>query len=166
MEISTSLLNVEEENPIQIFYNLESAKTDYFHIDAMDGDFVKNDTMERMKEYADCLKNISSVPLDVHLMVTDIKKYVDMFVPNNPNIISFHIEATDNVMDVINYIKNENCKVGIAINPETDIEKVYEFLPYIHLVLIMSVHPRKRWTKIYGGSNPKNYKLKKIHRRK
>lgn len=149
MEISTSLLNVKEENPAQLFYDLESAKTDYFHIDVMDGEFVENDTMERMKKYADTLKNISSTPLDVHLMVKDIKKHIDMFAPNNPNIISFHIEATDNVMEIINYIKNENCKVGIVINPETNIEEVYEYLPYIHLVLVMSVHPRKRGTKIY-----------------
>ena len=156
MEISTSLLNVKEENPIQLFYDLESAKTDYFHIDAMDGEFVENDTIERMKKYADCLKNITNTPLDVHLMVADVRKYVDMFIPNNPNIISFHIEAVDNVMEIINYIKNEDCKVGIAINPETDIEKVYEYLPYIHLVLVMSVHPRKRWTKIHRKDNTKN----------
>ncbi len=156
MEISTSLLNVKEENPMQIFYDLESAKTDYFHIDAMDGEFVENDTIERMKKYADCLKNITNTPLDVHLMVADVRKYVDMFIPNNPNIISFHIEAVDNVMEIINYIKNEDCKVGIAINPETDIEKVYEYLPYIHLVLVMSVHPRKRWTKIHRKDNTKN----------
>ncbi len=156
MEISTSLLNVKEESPMQIFYDLESAKTDYFHIDAMDGEFVENDTIERMKKYADCLKNITNTPLDVHLMVADVRKYVDMFIPNNPNIISFHIEAVDNVMEIINYIKNEDCKVGIAINPETDIEKVYEYLPYIHLVLVMSVHPRKRWTKIHRKDNTKN----------
>lgn len=156
MEISTSLLNVKEENPMKIFYDLESAKTDYFHIDAMDGEFVENDTIERMKKYADCLKNITNTPLDVHLMVADVRKYVDMFIPNNPNIISFHIEAVDNVMEIINYIKNEDCKVGIAINPETDIEKVYEYLPYIHLVLVMSVHPRKRWTKIHRKYNTKN----------
>ena len=156
MEISTSLLNVKEENPMQIFYDLESAKTDYFHIDAMDGEFVENDTIERMKKYADCLKNITNTPLDVHLMVADVRKYVDMFIPNNPNIISFHIEAVDNVMEIINYIKNEDCKVGIAINPETDIEKVYEYLPYIHLVLVMSVHPRKRWTTIYRRDSGKN----------
>lgn len=161
MEISTSLLNVKEENPVQIFYNLESAKTDYIHIDAMDGEFVENDTMERMKGYADCLKNISSMPLDVHLMVSDVKKYVDMFASDNPNIISFHIEAVDNVMDMINYIKNENCKVGIAISPETDIERVYEFLPYIHLVLIMSVYPGKGGQKFMDETILKIEKLKK-----
>ena len=156
MEISTSLLSVKEENPIQLFYDLESAKTDYFHIDAMDGEFVENNTIERMKRYSDSLKNISNTPLDVHLLVLDVKNYVDLFAPNNPNIISFHIEAVDNVMEIINYIKNENCKVGIAINPETDIEKIYEYLPYIHLVLVMSVQPRKRGTKIYRRNSREN----------
>lgn len=161
MEISTSILTVKEENAIQTFYNLESAQTDYFHIDVMDGDFVENDTSEIMKKYTDCLKNISNTPLDVHLMVSDVKKYVDIFAPNNPSIISFHTEAVDNVMDIINYIKNENCKVGLAISPETDIEKIYEYLPYIHLVLIMSVKPGKGGQKFIEETIHKIEKIKK-----
>lgn len=146
MEVSTSVLNVEEENSIKTFYRIETAHTDYFHIDVMDGIFVKNNTLERMKQYADNIKNISNIPLDVHLMVSDVKKYVDMFISCDPRIISFHIEATNNseeVKELIEYIKEENCKVGIAINPETEIKKIYEFLPYIHSVLIMSVQPGK-----------------------
>lgn len=161
MEISTSILTVKEENAIQTFYNLESAQTDYFHIDVMDGNFVENDTSEIMKKYTDCLKNISNTPLDVHLMVSDVKKYVDIFAPNNPSIISFHTEAVDNVMDIINYIKNENCKVGLAISPETDIEKIYEYLPYIHLVLIMSVKPGKGGQKFIEETIHKIEKIKK-----
>ena len=146
MEVSTSILSVEKENSIQTFYRIETAHTDYFHIDVMDGEFVENDTVEKMKEYADNIKNISNIPLDVHLMVKDVKKYIDMFISCEPRIISFHIEATkdeDETMELIDYIKQENCKVGLAINPETDIEKIYKYLPFIHNVLVMSVHPGK-----------------------
>ena len=74
VEISTSILNVKKEDAIKIFYNLETAKTDYFHIDVMDGKFVEDDTDEKMNEYCEYLKNITNVPLDVHLMVEDVKK--------------------------------------------------------------------------------------------
>lgn len=146
MEVSTSVLNVKEENSVQTFYRIETAHSDYFHIDVMDREFVENNTVEKMKRYADNIKNISNIPLDVHLMVKEVRKHIDMFISCEPRIISFHIEATngkDEMMKLINYIKDENCKVGIAINPETSVDAIYEYLPYIHNVLIMSVHPGK-----------------------
>lgn len=146
MEVSTSILNVQEENSIQTFYRIETAHTDYFHIDVMDGKFVENNTVELMKKYSDNIKNISNIPLDVHLMVKNAKEYIDMFISCEPRTVSFHVEAVNNkeeTMELINYIKQENCKVGLAINPETDIERVFEYLPFIHNVLVMSVHPGK-----------------------
>ena len=144
MEISTSLLSVKEES-IHTFYRLETAHTDYFHIDVMDGKFVKDDTTEKMKIYSDNLKNITNIPLDVHLMVQDVKKYVDIFSPNEPNRITFHVEATKNkeeVINLINYIKQYS-KVGIAISPNTVVESVCEYLPLIHQVMVMTVEPGK-----------------------
>ena len=67
-----------------------------------------------------------------------------MFISCEPRIITFHIEAVENkeeVKKLINYIKLGNCKVGVAVNPETSVDEVHEFLPFIHSVLIMSVHP-------------------------
>ena len=145
MEISTSILSVNEEESVHTFYRLETAHTNYFHIDVMDGKFVQNDTTEKMKIYSDNLKNITNIPLDVHLMVEDVKQYVDIFSPNEPDIISFHIEATKNkeeVIDLIKYIK-QYTKVGIAINPNTSIENIYEYLPLVHKVLVMTVEPGK-----------------------
>ena len=145
MEISTSLLSVKEEESVHTFYRLETGHTDYFHIDVMDGKFVKDDTTEKMKIYSDNLKNITNIPLDVHLMVQDVKKYVDIFSPNEPNCITFHIEATKNkeeVINLINYIKQYS-KVGIAINPNTLVESIYEYLPLIHQVMVMTVEPGK-----------------------
>ena len=149
MEISTSLLSVKEEQSVHTFYRIETAHTDYFHIDVMDGKFVDDDTTEKMKIYSDNLKNITNIPLDVHLMVKDVKKYVDIFSPNEPKCITFHLEATKNkeeVFEIINYIKQYS-KVGISIKPDTEVEKVYEFLPFVHSVLVMTVNPGK------GGQN-------------
>lgn len=144
VEVSTSLLNVGKENILGCIYNLEVAKTDYFHIDVMDGKFVEKDTTEMMHEYASRIKNISNLPLDVHLMVEDVKLYIDSFIPYEPNIITFHFEARkdkEEVLNLIKYIKENNIKVGLSIKPDTKIEEILEFLPLIHLVLIMTVEP-------------------------
>ena len=146
MEVSTSLLSVKKENIIQTIYNLEVAKTDYFHIDVMDGRFVENDTSETMRIYCEYLNQITNVPIDVHLMVTNVKEYIDSYSIFNPNIISFHYEACKDKEEVnkyINQIKERACKVGLAIKPNTKVDDILEFLPKINLLLIMSVEPGK-----------------------
>ena len=90
MEISTSILTVEKENATKTFYDLEVAKTDYYHIDVMDGKFVEKNTEELMYEYANTIKQISNVPLDVHLMVENVKENIERYIPLEPNIITFH----------------------------------------------------------------------------
>lgn len=146
MEIATSLLNAKEEQIMQTIYNLEIAHTDYFHIDVMDGRFVDNDTSEKMRKYCEYLNQITTIPIDVHLMVKNIKEYMDSYIIFNPNIISFHYEACkdkEEVKKYIQYIKENNCKVGLAIKPQTSVEEVKELLPQINLLLIMSVEPGK-----------------------
>lgn len=144
VEISASILAVEKENSIKKFYELETAKIDYFHIDVMDGKFVPKNTTAQMLEYSEYIKQISNVPLDVHLMVEDVKTWVLAYAGLNPNIITFHYEALKNkeaIMDVIKFIKENNIKVGISVKPNTPVEEIYEFLPYVHMVLVMTVEP-------------------------
>mgnify|MGYP000658133975 FL=1 len=163
MEIATSILNVKEAESIKTFYRLEIAHTDYFHIDVMDGNFVKNNTIELMERYADSLKNITNIPLDIHLMVKDIKKYVDEFASCMPRNITFHIEATENkeeAIQLIKYIKEQDCKVGIAVNPETDITEIYDLIPLVHNVMIMTVEPGKGGQTFITDMTKKISKLK------
>lgn len=163
MEIATSILNVKEAESIKTFYRLEIAHTDYFHIDIMDGNFVKNNTIELMERYADSLKNITNIPLDIHLMVKDIKKYVDEFASCMPRNITFHIEATENkeeAIQLIKYIKEQDCKVGIAVNPETDITEIYDLIPLVHNVMIMTVEPGKGGQTFISDMTKKIAKLK------
>lgn len=146
LEVSTSILSIQKGKELETILNLEKAKTDYFHIDVMDGLFVESFTNEIMEEYCKYIKSISNIPLDIHLMVKDVKKYIDIYLNYEPNIITFHIEAIKNekqAIELINYIKSNNCKVGIAINPNTDISKIYNLLKYIHMVTIMTVEPGK-----------------------
>ena len=161
VEISTSLLSAKRDKIIDTIYDLEKAKIDYFHIDVMDGEFVKNNTHDTMLEYCEYLDHISKVPLDVHLMVKDVKNYVDSYLIFNPNIITIHYEACkDNaeVMEIINYIKQKGRRVGISIKPNTSINEIYEFLPYVHVVLIMTVEPGK------GGQELIPETIKKIEK--
>ena len=146
VEVSTSILSVRKGEESETFFKLEKAKTDYFHIDVMDGKFVENDTYQKMLEYASYIRRISNLPLDVHLMVEDIKNAIYDFIAVEPNIITFHYEACkdkEEVYEIIELIKENNCKVGISIKPNTNIEEIYEFLPYIHMVLVMTVEPGK-----------------------
>ena len=145
-EISTSILSVKKGEESKVFFALEKAKTDYFHIDVMDGKFVEKNTYQKMIEYASYIKRISNLPLDIHLMVKDIKTAVEDFLSVEPNIITFHLEACkdkEEVFEIIKFIKENNCKVGIAVKPNTNIEDVYEFLPYVHMCLVMTVEPGK-----------------------
>lgn len=151
VEVSTSILNIKKEEAIKTLYNLETAKTDYFHIDVMDGKFVENNTHDMMLEYCEYLNSITNVPLDVHLMVEDVKKYVKSYLVFEPNVITFHLETAKDIEQAkewISFIKENNCKVGISIKPNTPVEELYEILPYVHMVLIMTVEPGKGGQKL------------------
>lgn len=146
VEISTSFLSLETNNATKNIYDLEVARTDYYHIDVMDGKFVENNTEERMKGYTNQIKQISNIPIDVHLMVEDVASYIEEYIPFSPNRITFHYEACNTKEEVLKYIKmikEEEIKVGLSIKPDTDVEEIYEFLPFVHMVLVMTVEPGK-----------------------
>lgn len=164
MEISTSILTVEKEKATKTFYDLEVAGTDYYHIDIMDGKFVEKNTEELMYEYSNIIKQISNLPLDVHLMVEDIKPHIEKYIPLEPSIITFHYEACKNkeeVLELINYIKQNNIKPAISIKPNTSIDKIKEFLPLLHMILVMTVEPGKGGQKLIPETLEKVRKLKK-----
>ncbi len=164
VEISTSILSVIKGEESKTFFGLEKAKTDYFHIDVMDGKFVEKNTYNKMLEYASYIKRISNLPLDVHLMVENVDEGIEDFLAVEPNIITFHYEACKDKEEVMKYIKKieeNNCKVGLSIKPETKIEEIYEFLPYIHMCLIMTVEPGKGGQTLLTDMVDKISKLKK-----
>lgn len=165
VELSTSLLSVKKENVIKTIYNLETAKTDYFHIDVMDGVFVENNTTETMLEYCDYLSNITNIPLDVHLMVSDVKKYIDLFLPYNPNIITIHYEAVkdkNELIDLLDYIKSNHCKAGISIKPNTSVSEILDIIEIAHIVLVMTVEPGKGGQKLIDFTVDKVSELSKF----
>lgn len=163
IEISTSILTVKEENATKTFYNLETAGTDYYHIDIMDGKFVEKDTQKMMFDYSNTIKQISNIPLDVHLMVEDVKENIDRYIPLNPLFITFHYEACkndDEVIEIINYIKESGIKPAISIKPNTSMDKILKFLPMLNMILVMTVEPGKGGQKLIPECLEKASKLK------
>ena len=145
-EVSTSILNAEKGKEAEIILALEKARTDYIHIDVMDGEFVEKNTYQKMLELSSYVRRISNMPLDVHLMVKDVETAINVFTPVEANLITFHLEACkdeEEVFKFINMIKDNHSRVGIAVKPDTKIEEIYKFLPYIHVALVMTVEPGK-----------------------
>ena len=145
-EVSTSILNAEKGKEAEIILALEKARTDYIHIDVMDGEFVEKNTYQKMLELSSYVRRISNMPLDVHLMVKDVETAINVFAPVEANLMTFHLEACkdeEEVFKFINMIKDNHSRVGIAVKPDTKIEEIYKFLPFIHVVLVMTVEPGK-----------------------
>lgn len=162
-KISTSILGVKEENSIKTFYDLEVAKTDYYHIDVMDGKFVEQNTEKKMYTYTNEIKQMSNLPLDIHLMVENVKENIDRYLPFEPEIITFHLEACENKEEVkrhIKYLQENGVKCGISIKPQTPVEEIYEFLPYMYLCLVMTVEPGKGGQKLIPETVEKVSRLK------
>lgn len=164
VKISTSILGVNEENSIKTFYDLEVAKTDYYHIDVMDGKFVEQNTEKKMYTFTNEIKQMTSLPLDVHLMVENIKENIDRYLAFEPEIITFHLEVCKDKEEVkkhIKYLQENGIKCGISIKPQTKVEDIYEFLPYMYLCLIMTVEPGKGGQKLIPETVEKVKQLKK-----
>ena len=146
VEIAASFLDVKEEDFIKTIYDLETAGTDYFHIDVMDGKFVANNTVDIMRKYTEYIKQVSNTNVEVHLMVEDVEAFSKAYIDMGVNTIMFHEEACKNeteTLKLISYMKQNGVHVGVSINPKTEIEKLYPYLPYIHRVLVMTVQAGK-----------------------
>jgi len=111
---------------------------DWVQIDVMDGQFVENITWN---EPTDLKKIETSLNLEVHLMIKEPEKYINQWISSGVKRIVFHIEATDKIREVIDQIKQAGLGVGLAINPETPIEAVDQFIDQLDLVLVMTVNP-------------------------
>ncbi len=163
-EVSASILTVEKDNATQMFYDLEVAKINYFHIDVMDGKFVEKDTTSVMKDYALTISHISNLGLDVHLMVENVEEFMDEYLMLEPEFLTFHIEATkteERTKNIIEQIKDNGTKVGISISPDTSLEDIKPYLSQIHMVLVMTVVPGKGGQKLIPETLDKVRELKK-----
>jgi len=115
------------------------AGADYIHVDVMDGHFVPNITIGAPVVAA--IRPVTSLPLDVHLMIEHPERYISDFVNAGADIITVHVEACPNLHKTIRLIKELGAKAGVSLNPPTPLSAIEEFMPHVDLVLIMSVNP-------------------------
>ena len=144
-KVSVSILDCDFENLDFEINRINKSISDYIHLDIMDGSFVNRNT----KDLFDIkkIKNLSKIPLDVHLMVDNPLDEIEIYSKMNPRIITVHIENNKNVNECIELIKSKNSEVGLAINPNTEISLINPYLNSVDMVLVMSVYPGK------GGQN-------------
>jgi len=154
IKISPSILSADFSNLGKEIQNLERAKADLIHIDVMDGHFVPNITIG--PEVINKLRKYTSLPFDVHLMISPVHDFIKNFADAGADIITIHPEATNDLVSSIKKIKSYNKKVGVSLNPETSVDKALPILSMIDLVLIMSVNPG------FGGQKFMEETLEKV----
>ena len=160
IKISPSILSADFSQLGNEIKRLEDGGADMIHVDVMDGHFVPNLTIG--PPVIKALRNYTKLPFDVHLMITPVHKYIKNYAEAGADIITIHPEATDNLKESINHIKELGKKVGVSLNPNTKIDIIKEFFSEINLILIMSVHPGFGGQKFMPEVLVKIKELKKI----
>jgi len=157
-KISASFLS-SKNIPLDLT-KLNDTDVDFIHVDIMDGKFVRNRTMPFSE-----MKNIykyTSKRLEVHLMVDNPSKYIPLYAELNTECIMFHIESSEDIIKNLELIKSFSIKSGLAINPDTKVNELIPYLPYLDQVLVMSVYPGEGGQEFIPGSENKIKELRKL----
>ncbi len=159
MKVALSILTADfmkvEESLKDIIHDV-----DYVHMDIMDGEFVPNISFG--PAIVKSLRPMTVVPFDTHLMILHPQNYIKQFAEAGSQYITFHVEADCDVMETINLIKSYGVKAGISIKPNTTVEAIKEYLPYLDLVLVMSVEPGFGGQKFMPSAIDKCKELKEL----
>lgn len=158
MKIAPSMLACNFAEMGKEIIKTDKAGADLVHMDIMDGHFVPNISFG--PGVVKSLRNMTSLPFDVHLMISNPQKYINEFANAGADIITFHIESTLNPIDTIKKIRLLNKNVGISFRPSTDLTKIFPFLPLIDVILVMTVEPG------FGGQKFMTSQLAKIEKLK
>ena len=164
IKISPSILSADFSQLGNEIKRLEEGGADLIHLDVMDGHFVPNLTIG--PPVIKNLRKYSKLPFDVHLMISPVHKYIKDYANAGADIITIHPEATDNLKESINLIKNLNKKAGVSLNPDTSLDALINEIENIDLILIMSVFPGFGGQKFMPEVINKIKKLKKIKEEK
>ena len=151
MEVSVSFLS--SNNPAKDLRLLNDTDCDFIHVDIMDGKFVKNKTMpfREMKK----ISKFTSKRLDVHLMVSKPLNYIKKYARLNTDSITIHVEIDEDINKLIQTIKSYSIKAGLAIKPNTNVRDLIPYLPYINMILVMSVEPGEGGQSFIEGTDKK-----------
>lgn len=137
--LSPSLLSADFTHLADEVSRMQEGGADYLHVDVMDGHFVPNITIG--PPVVKALRGITDMPLDCHLMISDPDRYLGEFASAGATIITVHVEAAVHLHRTIQEIQRLGCKAGVTLNPATNLSALDEILPYVDMVLLMSVEP-------------------------
>jgi ribulose-phosphate 3-epimerase len=139
IKLAPSILSADFARLGEQIAEVARAGADYIHVDVMDGHFVPNITIGA--PVVASIRPVTSLPLDVHLMIEHPERYISDFVNAGADIITVHVEASPHLHATIRLIKELGAKAGVSLNPPTPLSAIEEFLPHVDLVLVMSVNP-------------------------
>jgi ribulose-phosphate 3-epimerase len=159
-KLSPSILSADFSRLKDEIQAVEEAGADYIHIDVMDGHFVPNITIGPM--VVEAVKKITSLPLDVHLMISDPDKYIEDFIKSGSNLLSVHVEACPHLQRTVTYIRDKGVKPAVVLNPSTDLYTLEYTLEEVDMVLLMTVNPGFGGQKFIPGMIPKIMKLRRL----
>lgn len=139
IQIAPSILSADFANLERDVRMISAAGADWIHVDVMDGHFVPNLTIG--PAHVKMLKRVTDVPLDVHLMIDNLEVQVPWYIEAGADSVTVHVEVCDDAASMLRTIRDAGVKVGISLNPETDVSALEGLLGLVDLVLVMSVHP-------------------------
>jgi ribulose-phosphate 3-epimerase len=139
IKLAPSILSADFARLGEQIDEVARAGADYIHVDVMDGHFVPNISIGA--PVVASIRRVTNLPLDVHLMIENPERYISEFVQAGADIITVHVEACPHLSKTIRLIKEQGAKAGVSLNPPTPVSAVEGFLPYVDLVLVMSVNP-------------------------
>lgn len=160
IKIAPSILSADFARLGEQVAEAEAAGADYIHVDVMDGHFVPNLTVGPVVVKA--LRPRTSLPLDVHLMVTEPERVIADFAEAGADILTLHAEATPHLHRAVQAIKKRGLKAGVSLNPSTPVSAVEEILPSLDLLLIMTVNPGFGGQSFIDAVLPKIEKLRRL----
>lgn len=139
MKIAPSLLSCDFSQIGNEIRRMDEAKADLIHLDVMDGHFVPNITFGA--PVIEAVRGFTDIPFDVHLMIDEPLRYIDDFARAGADIITFHVEASSDVAQTIQKIKDAGVKAGLVVKPNTPAQAVFPYLKDLYMVLVMTVEP-------------------------
>ena len=160
IKVSPSILAADFANLSEECSKIDKSNADWFHLDIMDGLFVPNISFGM--PVVRTIRQLTKKPLDVHLMIVQPEKYITEFINLGSNIITVHIEATNNLNQIINKIHKSSLKSGIAINPQTPISDLKEYINKVDLICLMGVNPGFAGQKFIESTHERLQELKNL----
>ena len=157
MKVTVSVLksNLDKRETIKL---VENTDAEFIHVDVMDGQFIPHYALSEYE--VNNLFGNTTKPLDIHLMVEDVRKHIDAFKDLNVHSFIFHVESKQNIMDLIDYVHSLGIKVGLALNPETKTDSLLPYLDQVDSILIMGVVPGQGGQKLIPETVDKGFVLK------